>query len=75
MVTSLGIGGHRRDIVHFHNRPVSGAAHQTRQGITEEVVDAHYFRSSGASQHVSGELTTRCTEATLTLAHSNQTVR
>eukprot|EP00850_Spirogloea_muscicola_P008179 SM000043S15807 [mRNA] locus=s43:282285:285104:- [translate_table: standard] len=75
MMTSLGIRGDRHDVVHFHDRTVPSVAHQTRQSITEEVVDAHHFWSSGASQHVSGELSTLCTEAALTLAHPNQAVR
>eukprot|EP00850_Spirogloea_muscicola_P010593 SM000063S19983 [mRNA] locus=s63:62598:66984:- [translate_table: standard] len=75
MMTSLGIRGDRHDVVHFHDLTVPGVAHQTRQSITEEVVDAHHFWSSGASQHVSGELSTLCAEAALTLAHPNQAVR
>eukprot|EP00850_Spirogloea_muscicola_P023208 SM000338S12939 [mRNA] locus=s338:84049:84351:+ [translate_table: standard] len=75
MMTSLGVRGDRHDIVDFHDRTVAGVAHQARQGIAEEVVDAHHFWSSGASQHVSGELSTLGTEAALTLAHPNQAVR
>eukprot|EP00850_Spirogloea_muscicola_P024792 SM001514S01452 [mRNA] locus=s1514:151:486:+ [translate_table: standard] len=75
MMTSLGVRGDRHDIVDFHNCTVAGVAHQTRQGIAEEVVDAHHFWPSGASQHVSGELSTLCTKAALALPHPDQAVR
>eukprot|EP00850_Spirogloea_muscicola_P003369 SM000013S26538 [mRNA] locus=s13:959396:961196:+ [translate_table: standard] len=71
MMTALGIRGDRHDVAHFHDHTVPGVAHQSRQGIAE-VVDAHHFWSSGASQHVSGDLSTLCTEATLTLAYPNE---
>eukprot|EP00850_Spirogloea_muscicola_P005558 SM000025S08453 [mRNA] locus=s25:866140:866658:- [translate_table: standard] len=74
MTTSLGGRGDRHDIDDFHDRTVAGVAHQARQGIAEEVVDAHHFWSSGASQHVSSELSTLCTQTALTLAHPNQAV-
>eukprot|EP00850_Spirogloea_muscicola_P025206 SM002446S08201 [mRNA] locus=s2446:1391:1762:- [translate_table: standard] len=74
-MTSLGIRGDRHDVVDFHDCTVAGVAHQTRQGIAEEVVDAHHFWSSGASQHVGGEFSTLCMEAALTLAHPNQAIR
>eukprot|EP00850_Spirogloea_muscicola_P004858 SM000021S06491 [mRNA] locus=s21:675891:676220:- [translate_table: standard] len=75
MMTSLGVRGDRHDIVDFHDRTVAGVAHQARQGIAKEVVNAHHFWSSGASQHVSGEHSTLCTEAALALAHPNQAIR
>eukprot|EP00850_Spirogloea_muscicola_P026816 SM010782S14262 [mRNA] locus=s10782:53:298:+ [translate_table: standard] len=74
MMTSLCVRGDGHDVVDFHDRTVAGVAHQAREGIAKEVVDAHHFWSSGTSQHVSGELSTLCTEATLALAHPNQTV-
>eukprot|EP00850_Spirogloea_muscicola_P013135 SM000087S23417 [mRNA] locus=s87:464364:465508:- [translate_table: standard] len=75
MMTSLGVRGDRHDIVDFHDHTLARVAHQARQGVAKEVVNAHHFWSSGASQHVSGELSTLCTEAAHALAHPNHAVR